>query len=321
MTELISLASANLLSPVVLCFVLGGIAAAVRSDLEIPESIGKALAIYLMLAIGLKGGAAMGKDPLSEAALTLGFAIGLSFLLPLLAFALLRAMTGLDRPTRAAVAAHYGSVSVVTFVAASEFVAAQGLRPEGYMVAALAAMETPAIMTGLLLARATGRSGVSPALLREVFTNGSVMLLLGGFAIGWISGTAGMAKIQVFVVDLFNGILCLFLLDMGLVAVRRLRAARGLSAGTIAFGIVMPLIGAAIALAGAVLLGLGAGGAALLMTLAASASYIAVPAAMRLALPEADPGIYLPLSLGITFPFNVAVGIPLYAGLAKAVIG
>lgn len=304
-----------------LCFVLGALAAAVRSDLEIPEAIGKGLAIYLMLAIGLKGGVAMGKEPLADAALTLAAAVLLSFALPFLAFAILGGMTRLDRPTRAAVAAHYGSVSVVTFVAGSEFVAAQGLRPEGYMVAALAAMETPAIMSGLLLARSAGRGGVSPRLLHEVFTNGSVLLLIGGFAIGWIAGAPGMAKIQVFVVDLFNGILCLFLLDMGLVAVRRLRAARGLSPAVLAFGLLMPLLNAGLALLAGLALGLSAGGVALLMTLAASASYIAVPAAMRLALPEADPGIYLPLSLGITFPFNIAVGIPLYAGIAKALIG
>lgn len=324
MTTLLDLALANLLSPIVLCFALGAFAAFVRSDLEVPEAIGKGLAIYLMLAIGMKGGAAMGKEPLSAAIATLGAALTLSFLLPILGFALLSLSGKLDRATRAAVAAHYGSVSVVTFVAASEFVAAQSLRAEGFMVAAMAVMETPAIVTGLLLARAAARPGqgaVPTHLLKEVATNGSVLLLVGGFAIGWAVGPGGMGKVQLFIGDLFNGALCLFLLDMGLVAVRRLRAARGLPAGAIAFGLYMPLISAALALPVAAALGLSVGGGALFMTLAASASYIAVPAAMRLALPEADPGVYVPLSLGVTFPFNVAVGIPLYAAAAQMLLG
>ncbi len=323
MAEILSLAMANLVSPVVLCFALGAIAAALRSDLAMPEAVAKAIAIYLMLAIGMKGGTAMSESGGAGAAPAVLVAVALSFLLPVLGYGLLRGLAKTPVADAAAIAAHYGSVSVVTFVTAQQFLTDRGIASEPYLVAMLAAMETPAIITGLLLARFGGidrdsaRSGTAGHIVREVFLNASVVLLIGGFVIGWLSGTVAMTKVKPLMVDLFNGLLCLFLLDMGLVAVRQLRSVKELRPMLIVFALVMPLISAACGLAGGLLVGLGAGGTALFATLCASASYIAVPAAMRLALPEARPSIYVTLSLGITFPFNVVFGIPLYYALAE----
>jgi hypothetical protein len=290
----------------------------------VPEPVAKGLSLYLMLAIGLKGGIALAAPGAAEglpAALAVG--VILSFLLPLPAYALLRGMTRLDRTTAAAVSGHYGSVSVVTYAAAAGVLGSAGIAAEGFMPAVLAAMETPAILTALLLAR---RGTAGPVrgkrhLAREVLLNGSVVLLLGSFLIGWV-GAAQTAQLRPFIDGLFPGALCLFLLEMGLLAARQLRAAPGrLDARLVAFGLAMPLIGAAAGLGGGVLAGLSPGGVMLLTTLAASASYIAVPAAMRLALPDADAGIYVTLSVAITFPFNIVVGIPLYLWLSLAVAG
>lgn len=325
MLDVLSLALANLTSPAVLFFALGVLAGAARSDLNIPQAVAKGLALYLMLAIGFKGGVEVSKAGLSvELLLAAGAGVLLSFSMPLIAYGLLRTFTKLDRTTAAASAAHYGSISVVTFVAGSEFLQMSGLVYSGHMVAVLALMETPAILTGLLLAGASSK-GPDPSargeLIREVALNGSVVLLMGAFVIGCISGEAGMVRLEPFVVDLFQGVLCLFLLDMGLVAARRLSGARKLGVSGALFGIIMPPIGATAALGLALLTGMGAGDAAALMILGGSASYIAVPAAMRIALPEADPSVYLTLSLAITFPFNLAIGIPLYTAVARAIIG
>jgi hypothetical protein len=313
----------QLLPPPVLFFALGFLAGAARSDLAVPDALAKALSLYLMVAIGLKGGAAIATPGAAEGLLpALGGGVALSLLLPLPAFLALRVATRLERATAAAVAGHYGSVSVVTFAAAVGALNAAGVPYEGFMPAVLAAMETPAILTALLLARGgSGGRQKAPArrLLREVFLNGSVVLLLGSFAIGWIGGPASKAQLSVFTEGLFPGALCLFLLEMGLVAVRQLRAAgRGLRPALIGFGLLMPLLGAAGGLAAGMLAGLSPGGTGLMTVLGASASYIAVPAAMRLALPEADAGIYVTLSVAVTFPFNVILGIPLYLWLAGA---
>ncbi|TGY88532.1 sodium-dependent bicarbonate transport family permease [Marinicauda algicola] len=324
MIEVISLALANLTSPAVLFFALGIFAGVAKSDLNVPEAVAKGLALYLMLAIGFKGGVAVSEQGFTAAlALAALAGIVLSFAMPLIAYGLLRAMTKLDPVTAAASAAHYGSISVVTFVAGAEFLQMSGMVSSGYMVAVLALMETPAILTGLILAgRAAGSDQRTRSeLVREVALNGSVVLLLGSFLIGMLSGQSGMAKLEPFVVDLFQGVLALFLLDMGLVAARRLSGAKKLGAGGIAFGLIMPPIGASLALATAWLIGMSAADAAALMILAGSASYIAVPAAMRIALPQADPSVYLTLSLAITFPFNLTLGIPLYAAVARLAIG
>lgn len=324
MGDIIGLAAANLTSPMILCFALGLAAALARSDLSVPEAAAKALSLYLLFAIGYKGGVAVAEHGAGAdlaGAVTAG--IVLSFALPFAGFVLLGFLTRLDPTDRAAVAAHYGSISIVTFVTATAVVQAAGLAAEGYMVAVAAAMEAPAIVSALWLAtRGGGARPADAGLWREILLNGSIVLLVGSFLIGAVTGPAGLAEIDAFIVAPFKGVLCLFLLDMGLVAGRGLRQARGvLTAGLLVFGVLMPVIGAAGGLAAGLLLGLSAGGTALFMTLSASASYIAVPAAMRVALPEANPAIYVTLALGVTFPFNLALGIPAYVAVAGALTG
>ena len=315
----------TLLSPIILFFILGALAATARSDLAIPEPIAKAISLYLMAAIGLKGGvqvSAVGFSP--EMGFVSVAGILLSFTLPLLAFALVRTIGKLDRLNAGAVAAHYGSVSIVTFVTATEALTRSGLPPAGYLVAVMALMETPAILTGLMLARSTRAQSVQPGqsrLWRDVLFNGSVVMLLGSFAIGLVVGKEKFEAISPVFVSGFSGILCLFLLDMGLVAARRLRESKAISLRLAGLAIFMPLLNGCIGLGTALLIGLEPGTAAAFAILAASASYIAVPAAVRMALPEADPGIYLPLSLAITFPFNIVIGIPLFSALARALAG
>jgi len=320
------LAIANLTSPMILFFVLGLLAALAKSDLVIPEAIAKGMAIYLMLAIGFKGGAGVAEHGVdSTLLLALLAGIVLSAILPLIAFPLLTGTTHLSRVDAAGIAACYGSISIVTFLAAAQALSTAGIAYEGYMVAIAAAMETPPIIVALWLAKNAGNAkngkngpAFDGAMLREVFLNGSIVVLVGAFAIGWITGSDGLDSISAFIVDPFKGILCLFLLDMGIIAGRGMREGRNLSPKVVLFGLYMPLIGAALGFGLAQLIGLSAGGVALMTTLAASASYIAVPAAMRVALPDAKPSIYLPLSLGVTFPFNLAIGIPLYIYAASA---
>jgi hypothetical protein len=318
MDSALALASANLLSPMVLFFVLGLLASLARSDLSIPEAIAKGMSLYLMLAIGFKGGASVAQNGVDATLLwSLLAGVVLSAAIPLIAFGALTLTTSLPRVDAAAIAAHYGSISIVTFLAAVQALQTAGIAHEGYMVAVAAAMETPAIIVALWLAR-KGGGGMDSGTLREVLLNGSIVVLLGSFAIGWITGAEGLKSIAPFIVDPFKGVLCLFLLDMGLIAGRGLRDARSsLTLPLVGFGIYMPLIGAVLGLVAAHLIGLSLGGTALFITLCASASYIAVPAALRLALPEARPAIYLPLSLGVTFPFNLTLGIPLYLTLAS----
>jgi hypothetical protein len=321
------IALATLLSPIVLFFLLGLGAALLKSQMTIPEAFAKGLAIYLMMSIGLKGGVAISKGDLGwDAGFVMISAVALSFLLPVIAYGLLRLTTRLGAVDAAATAAHYGSISIVTFVAAGQAIAAAGLETSGYLVAVAALMEVPAIISALIIAHRSPGSQESVAgsdrgeLAREVMLNASVVVLIGSLIIGWISGEKGMATIAPFFVAPFQGVLCLFLLDMGLSAGRGLRNGwRQLGPGTIAFGVYMPLVSGFLAAGVAALNGMGTGDAALLITLAASASYIAVPAAMRLALPKARPSIYLTLSLGITFPFNLILGLPLYIWLAKAI--
>jgi hypothetical protein len=317
-------------SPVILFFVLGILAAVMRSDLAIPEQFAKAMSIYLMIAIGLKGGVAVAKSGLSVdmvAAMAAGAA--LSFFIPFWVAAVLRGFGKLDPLNSGAVAAHYGSVSVVTFVTAGEILGAQGLTAAGYMVAVLAVMETPAILSGLLLARkgAVAVAGSSDALhdrselFREVFLNASVVLLIGSFVIGMVAGPKGFASVEpVFDVG-FRGVLCLFLLDMGLLAARRLRESRAIAWRLALLAIAFPVVNGVLGTVTGVLLGLDTGTVAALGILCASASYIAVPAALRMALPQADPGIYLAMSLSISFPFNILFGIGLISWLARALTG
>ena len=324
MTEILSLAGANLISPIILSFALGLLAALARSDLTIPEAVAKGMSIYLLFAIGFKGGVAVSAHGIDQTlVLALLAGLVLSFALPLLAFALLRVMTGLSAVDAAAVAAHYGSISIVTFVAATSVLEGRMISPEGYMVAVAAVMEAPAILSALwLVARSGGDARMEPGLIRELLLNGSIVLLVVAFSIGAITGEKGFAEISAFIDAPFKGVLCLFLLDMGLIAGRGLRQSRGvLGLGAVGFAIAMPLVSAMIGLGVGALIGLSLGGVVLMMVLCASASYIAVPAAMRVALPEANPAVYLTLSLGVTFPFNLTLGIPLYLAIAQAVTG
>lgn len=315
----------TLTSPVILFFALGIFAAWIKSDLAIPEAFAKAMSIYLMAAIGLKGGIEVADAGFTANLVSAAVAgLMLSFLIPFLAFLLLTRIGGLGRADAGAVAAHYGSVSVVTFVTAKEILTGQGLSPAGYMVAVLALMETPAIISGLLLARG-GRTNSEKnggdgggGMLHEVFANGSVVLLIGAFLIGLIGGKEGFEPVKPLFDAGFRGVLCLFLLDMGLIATRRLTQSKKLNIRLVSLAIILPLINGSLGAAIGIGAGLDVASAAALAILAASASYIAVPAAMRMALPEADPGIYLAMSLGITFPFNIIIGITLFTQLAAA---
>ena len=316
----LSTSLALLTSPAILFFFVGAAAAFARSDLAIPEPVSKALSLYLMLCIGFKGGvearaAGFNGDFLTAAAI----GIALSALMPLLAFFILKRIPRLDRPTLCALAATYGSVSVVTFAAGQQHLEAVGLPSGGYMAAVLALMETPAILTALLLLNGAGRGepGRRRTILREVFVGAASVMLLGSFLVGLVSGEAGMARLDLFVRPLFQGALCFFLLDIGLIAARRLmEGGRKLTPGVIGFALGFPLLSAGVALGLARLAGLEAGNAALLTILAGSASYIAVPAAMRLAAPKADAGVFVTASLAITFPFNLTLGIAVYTAAA-----
>ena len=320
-------ALATLSSPVVLFFILGLLAAFARSDLAIPEAIAKGMSLYLMAAIGLKGGVAVAESGFGgDVGPALIAGLFASLLFPFIAFVLLRQLAKLDRINAGAVAAHYGSVSVVTFVTASEMLNTGGLPVAGYMVAVLAVMETPAILTGLLLARSGSRQVAAEPrgrneMIREVFLNASVVLLLGSFAIGAIAGPNSYEDVKPLFESGFKGVLCLFLLDMGLIAARRLINTRALSVPMVALAILMPMLNGALGLAIGMAVGLDGGSLAAFAVLCASASYIAVPAAMRLALPQADPGIYLTMSLSVTFPFNILVNIGLIAAAVRMMGG
>jgi uncharacterized protein len=272
----------TLTSPVILFFLLGAFAAFIRSDLAIPEAFAKAMSIYLMAAIGIKGGVEVSASGLSSGLVIAGLTgAALSLLLPLPAYGLLSTIGKLNRTDAGAVAAHYGSVSVVTFVTAREILGAQGLDVAGYMVAVLAIMETPAIITGLLLARGGAKTeGQSSALLHDVFANASVILLVGSFIIGLIAGPDGFAPVKPLFETGFRGVLCLFLLDMGLIAVRRVTQSRKLTMRLVFLAIFIPIANGLFAVTLAHILGLNPGVAAALGVLAGSASYIAVPAAM-----------------------------------------
>ncbi len=322
---LTDLALQNLISPMVLFFLVGLFAAFAKSDLTVPESVAKLLSLYLLMSIGFRGGAEVAHHGATAQLLgSIAAGVAMSFATPLLAYQILKSTSRLTAIDAAAVAGHYGSISAVTFAAVTGALNQLTLPFEGYMVAVAAAMETPAIMAALNLARPHRDPSLSASghsVWREVLLNGSVVTLLGAFVVGMITGQKGLIAVKPFLVDLFPGFLCLFLLDMGLVAGRGLRDGRRyLTASLGVFAIVMPLIGATIAVAISMIIGLSAGGTAVLMTLAGSASYIAVPAALRLALPEANPAIPLTMSLGVTFPFNLLIGIPLYIAAANALV-
>lgn len=314
-----------LTSPAILFFFIGVIAALARSDLALPEQAAKTLSLYLMLCIGFKGGVEARAAGLSaDFGIAAALGLALSALMPLAAYAMLRRGTRLDRPTLCAMAATYGSVSVVTFAAGQQHLAATGVDFGGYMAAVLALMETPAILTALILLNRAGRGvpGERTKVMREVFVNAAAVMLIGSFLVGVISGDRGMERLEIFVGPVFQGALCFFLLDVGLTAARRLMTdGRRMTPLIIAFAVVFPVVSALLGLAASWAAGLGRGDAALMAILAGSASYIAVPAAMRLAAPQADAGVFVSSSLAVTFPFNLVVGIPLYVALSGQIWG
>jgi uncharacterized protein len=306
----------NLLSPLVLAFVLGLAAALLRSDLRIPEALYTALTLYLLLAIGLKGGVALSKTPMAAFAGPALGTLALSLVTPLTAFGVLHRMLRFDRINAAALAAHYGSVSAVTFLAAVSFATLLGVSSEGFMPALVALLEVPAIVVGLLLASGT-RSDSWKTALHEVLVGRSIVLLVGGLLIGLVVGEAGFEPVKPFFVAGFPGALTLFLLEMGLITAPRLHDLRHVGARLIGFALAVPILHGVLGVTVGHWCGLGVGGSGVLGAMAASASYIAAPAAVRIALPEASPTLYLTAALGITFPFNLTLGLPLYFGFAR----
>jgi hypothetical protein len=313
----------NFLDPAILFFVFGAFAGAVKSNLEIPQPIARFLSLYLLMALGLKGGFALHKSGFTvEIGLALGLAVFLAIIIPIMGYLVLRAK--LNNYDAAAIAATYGSVSAVTFITATQVLDQYGIVFGGHMAAAMALMESPAIILAILLAnrarasatntkQATGMSKI----LHESFTDGAQLLLLGSMVVGLVSGDAGQKIMAPFSIDLFKGMLAFFLLDMGLMAAKNFEGLKGKPPITLFYAIGAPLVHASMALGLCKLLGLPLGDTVLLMVLGASASYIAVPAVLRHALPEVNPALYMGMSLGITFPFNIILGIPLYAYIAR----
>lgn len=318
----VDLLLANLLQPAILFFGLGMAARLVKSDLELPQPTPKMLSLYLLMAIGFRGGVELSHGGLDRrAVLMLTAAVVMSALTPVYAFFILRRK--FDAPNAAALAATYGSISAVTFITAISFLERQGVSFGGHMVAAMALMESPAIVVPVVMLR---RLGAGPgvdwrALLHESLANGAVFILLGSLVVGLLSGERGAEALRPFTEDIFRGVLCLFLLDLGLVAARRLRDLKRSGAFLVAFAILLPLANAAIAIGFARLVGAGRGDALLLAVLCGSASYIAVPAAVRLVIPEANPSLYVTSALALTFPFNITIGIPLYFGVIAVLWG
>ncbi len=303
--------------PVILFFVLGVIAGFVRSDLKIPGVLYESLSIFLLLAIGLKGGVELARYPLLDVALPALAVVVAGALIPLAAFPVLRRVGKLSTADAGSIAAHYGSVSVVTFAVGSSYLARLGEAAEGYMTVFLVLLEFPALMIGVLLARRGEQSTPWGRVMHEVFAGKSIVLLLGGLMIGWVAGPGGIAPLDSLFFDLFKGLLAFFLLEMGLVVARRFGDLRRAGAFLVVFAVLMPLAAAGLGLITGMLLELSVGGVTLLATLYASASYIAAPAAMRIAVPQANPALSIGAALGITFPFNLVVGIPLYHRLAQ----
>ncbi len=315
--------------PAILFFVFGILAGSLKSNLEIPAPISRFLSLYLLMALGLKGGFALaGSGLTTEVLISLGAALGMAILVPVLGYLTLRRfLNGFDA---AAIAATYGSVSAVTFITAVQYLDNQGIGFGGHMAAAMALMESPAIVLAVVLANHARQKApanpqdanrsVNPPLgriLHEALTDGAQLLLLGAMVIGVLTGDSGQAAMKPFSVDLFKGMLAFFLLDMGLLAARNMGQLRGQSGWLLVYAIAGPLVHAGIALGLGTLLGMSTGNVALLMVLAASASYIAVPAVIRHAIPEANPSLYFGMSLGLTFPFNILIGIPLYVHIAQ----
>lgn len=309
----------NFIHPPVLFFALGIIAVLVRSDLEIPPQIGKFLSLYLLFDIGIKGGEELFHNGLNTAVIKIMLICVLfSFCIPFIIYQILKLK--LDTYNAGAIAATYGSISAVTFITATSFLQSHNIAFNGYMVAGMALMESPAIIAGLIIIRSKMKKETSEEkaesrfrdIIHEAFTNGSVFLLVGSLVIGFISGNVGEQELKPFVGDIFKGMLSLYMLDMGIIAGSKLSSLKKSGFFLSSFALLYPPIFAMIAIVVAKFIGLTEGNALLFTVLVASASYIAVPAAMRLAVPQANMSLLLPMSLGLTFGFNVLFGIPFY---------
>jgi hypothetical protein len=325
---ILALALSNFFNPVILFFILGFGATLLKSDLEIPGNVSKFIAIYLMMAIGYKGGYALSQSEIDQTiAILLIAGAGFSFFMPFIGYTLLGLLSKARPSEKAVISAHYGSVSVVTFVTATELLNSMNMTYDSWMVAVMAIMETPAIFAGLLLLNWKAQDQQNHVKMdgkvwREIFLNGSVVILVGAFFVGWMAGEPGMASVKPFFVDIFKGVLCLFMIDIGMVAASKLGAKDApLKPGLLSFGIIMPLIGAVLGGAFGAAVGLQTGSLMLFIVLCASASYIAVPAAIRVALPNANLSPSIALSLAVTFPFNIIFGLPIYLAFAKYLTG
>ncbi|TLP75849.1 sodium-dependent bicarbonate transport family permease [Nesterenkonia sphaerica] len=310
-----------MMDPVILFFVLGITAGLLRSELRLPAAVYEFVTIVLLLAIGLKGGIELAKQPLGQLLPQMVAVVALGFVLALLAFPILRKLGRLQRADAASIAAHYGSVSVGTYAVAVAYLGSRQVSFEEHMPLLLVLMEVPAIIVGIILARGVSRSTRWGSVVHEVFLGKGIVLLLGGLFIGWAAGPVGVEPLEPLFMDLFKGILALFLLEMGLITAAQLTGLRRYGVFLVGFGIAMPLFSSVLGIATAWMLGLSLGGTVILATLAASASYIAVPAAMRISVPEANPTLSLAAALGVTFPFNVLIGIPIYHAMAAWALG
>jgi len=313
----LELAKTNLTAVPVLAFALGVMASRIKSDLRFPASITGFLSTYLLFAIGLKGGIAISESSLSDLWLPATVTIAVGLTIPIAVFALMWRVGKFSVVDAAALAAHYGSVSAVTFTAAITFAESAGSVPEGFMPALVAMLEVPGIIVALVLAQHFGTTEGFKDALHEVVTGKSVVLLAGGLAIGAIAGVRGTEAVTPFFVDLFPGLLALFLLDLGVLAGEHMSAIRKAGKFLVGFALTGPLVLGAIGVVAGDLAGLSVGGAAVMGAMVASASYIAAPAAVRVALPQANPGLYLTASLALTFPLNLTIGIPLYFQAAE----
>ena len=303
----------NFASPVVLAFALGIAAKLLKSDLEIPKPLYQGLSIYLLLAIGLKGGVELSKTSLDTFIGPASVTLLLGILNPLIAYAVLRYLGKMDLVNSAAIAAHYGSVSAVTFIAAISYTESLGVEPEGFMPTLVALLEVPGIIVALLIPQlSSGGNGSFKKALHEVVTGSSIILLLGGLIIGYVAGPAKFESVKPFFVSGFQGALVLFLLELGMVTARRLQDLKKVGPFLLGFGILVPILHGVLAVWLGLMAGLSVAGASVLAAMVSSGSYIAAPAAVRIALPKANPSFYLTASLGITFPFNITVGIPIY---------
>ena len=322
MDQSLSNALGNLTSVSVLVFILGFIAARFKSDIRIPDPVYQIISVYLLFGIGLKGGVSLRHSTVTGLAKPVVATLILGCIIPALAFFLLKFIKSLSEIDRGAIAAHYGSTSLVTFTAALVFLDNAKIEYEGFATALLTIMEIPGIIIGIFLAtRHLNRQLSWSISLKEIVLGKTIILLVGGLVVGAISGDAGYARVEPFFVNLLPGILALFLMHLGYLAGQRIHVIKETGAGLFAFAILFPLISGSLGVIGGYLAGLSVGGATVLGVLSASASYIAAPAAVGIALPEANPSLSITSSLGITFPFNLTVGIPIFYAFAQALIG